>query len=87
MNARLRLHYGMPPSFILAKDSKRGKILRGGLGILGVGQMWQDVTERDLSSTEYRLAPEMEEEGGTGRLEGTPAEDSRASSNFSPRER
>jgi len=53
----VRLHYGSK-SFILAKDTKKGLVKKGGLGALGVGEMWMSVSEKDKLDPDYELAPE-----------------------------
>ena len=61
----IRLHYGLK-SFIIAKDSARGYHLKGGLGALGVGQMWFKTEDKDREDPEYQNAPEESCEGGFG---------------------
>jgi hypothetical protein len=59
---RLRLRYDQP-TWILAKDSKTGRVLRGGLGVLGVGMMWQDADAEEQATEEYLRAPEEPDPG------------------------
>lgn len=45
--------------YIVAKDTAKGKVLRGGLGGMGVGQMWCDLDlERDSQRPGWEEAPE-----------------------------
>lgn len=43
--------------WIVAKDPEPKRVLRGGLGGFGVGQMWGYATETELQSEEYAQAP------------------------------
>lgn len=54
-------------TWIVAKDSKNGYVLKGGLGGLGVGQMWFKASDKDKQESEYLNAPEMDSTGGFGR--------------------
>lgn len=47
-------------TWIVAKDPKRNRILVGGLGGLGVGQMWFDETPDHKNYPGYDEAPEAE---------------------------
>lgn len=54
---RLSLSYN---TWIVARDRKNGWVLVGGLGGLGVGQMWFKEDERDKNRPGYNEAPEQE---------------------------
>lgn len=53
---RLSLSYN---TWIVARDRDRGYVLVGGLGCMGVGQMWFKETERDKNRPGYDEAPEV----------------------------
>jgi hypothetical protein len=57
-----RLHYGLPRGYVVARDPKAGRILIGGLGGLGVGQMWVDEKDDDRTREGYDDAPLAKEE-------------------------
>jgi len=57
-----RLSYGYK-TWIIAKDTKHGRVLIGGLGGMGVGQMWFKVGQENLDDPEYLAAPEVELHG------------------------
>ena len=53
----MNLRYsGCRNTFVVARDIKRGRILLGGLGVLGVGQMWFDETDRHKDYQGYNEA-------------------------------
>lgn len=43
--------------YVLARDPANGRILLGGLGAFGVGQMWFDELERHRQYSGYEHAP------------------------------
>lgn len=47
-------------SFVIARDPGAKKILLGGLGGMGVGQMWIDTSPKDDNRIGYKNAPFME---------------------------
>lgn len=47
-------------SFVVAKDLKNKKILLGGLGGMGIGEMWFDMSEKDEARIGYQEAPVVE---------------------------
>ena len=51
--SELRLSYESPRPHVVARDPKRGVILLGGLGVLGVGCMWRVECESDVSRDGY----------------------------------
>jgi hypothetical protein len=57
---RLRADYNV---WIVKKDSPHNKVLLGGLGGMGVGQMWTDMLERYKSYPGFDEAPELKAEG------------------------
>jgi len=52
---RLRYDYNV---WVVAKDTARNKILLGGLGGCGVGEMWVDMEERHRECPGFDDAPE-----------------------------
>ena len=46
--------------FIIAKDTKRSKVLLGGLGGMGVGQDWRHLTERHEGIPGFDSAPDID---------------------------
>lgn len=47
--------------FVVAKDSKKGRVLLGGLGAMGVGQMWMTMDHtRDSQRPGWDEAPEID---------------------------
>lgn len=46
--------------WIEAKDSKKGRVLISGLGTLGVGSMWFEMTERHRDYPDFEEAPEVD---------------------------
>lgn len=46
-------------TWIVAKNTPRNMVLRGGLGGVGVGQMWTAATPSDHDNLEYATAPEI----------------------------
>lgn len=52
-----RLRYNMPPPVILAKDLVNNMTLLGGLGVMGVGTMWQPTTDYHKETEAYKNAP------------------------------
>lgn len=48
-------------TWVLAKDSKRKRVLLGGLGCMGCGQMWFDDKDKYKEDPTYKDAPEQEE--------------------------
>lgn len=55
--------------WIVAKDSKLGRVLKGGLGGSGVGQMWFTADEHDQQGEGYSEAPERDSFMGWGTWE------------------
>jgi len=45
-------------TWIVAKDSAHNKVLIGGLGGMGCGQMWAETEQRHKDNLEYAVAPE-----------------------------
>ena len=57
---RFYLNYGLlKNTFVIARDKKNKKILLGGLGILGVGQMWVDEKLHHKKYRGYKKALNM----------------------------
>lgn len=65
----MNLRKGEPPwprlsysaqAYVLARDPSKGRILLGGLGGLGVGQMWFNEDERHKEYPGYADAPAKE---------------------------
>ena len=54
-----RLHYGLR-SYVIARDKLLHKILLGGLGAMGVGQLWFDEEDRHKEYPGYKEAIELE---------------------------
>ena len=50
---------GNQHTWIVAKNTPRGMVLKGGLGVMGVGQMWMVATPSDRDNLEYATAPEI----------------------------
>ena len=46
-------------TWIVAKNTPKKMVLKGGLGAMGVGQMWMTATSSDQDSVEYAVAPEV----------------------------
>ena len=46
-------------TWIVAKNTSKDMVLKGGLGAMGVGQMWLAATPSDRDSLEYATAPEI----------------------------
>lgn len=46
-------------TWIVAKNTPKGMVLRGGLGAIGVGQTWMAATSSDHDRLEYAAAPEI----------------------------
>ena len=46
-------------TFVVARDKERGKVLIGGLGGMGVGQMWVDETPAHKDYPGYEDAEEF----------------------------
>ena len=46
--------------WIEAKDSKKERVLVSGLGTLGVGSMWFEMTERHRDYPDFKEAPEVD---------------------------
>lgn len=63
-----RLHIGLNDNLhIVARDRAKGNILVGGLGVMGVGQMWSpEDSEHHASYPGYEDAPEVDSTGGFG---------------------
>lgn len=64
-NAQNFLEYGpglrySTGTFVVARDRKCKRVLTGGLGGMGVGQMWGSQCSTDREKPGYRHAPEME---------------------------
>lgn len=57
---RLRVDYH---TFIVAKDTKNRRLLIGGLGCLGVGEMWSEAWDEDKNKPGFDEAPEMDTTG------------------------
>lgn len=55
-------------TWIVARDRKDGWVLLGGLGGMGVGEMWSKETEFDKNKPGYEDAPERSSAGGFGRV-------------------
>jgi hypothetical protein len=53
---RLSRRYGM---FVVARDRQQGMVLLGGLGAVGVGQMWRPDDGSDKDYPGYDDAPEQ----------------------------
>jgi hypothetical protein len=51
---RLSYRYG---SYVIARDPERGRILIGGLGSMGMGEMWMTESDGDKSRPGYDEAP------------------------------
>ena len=51
---------------LVARDRKRGRILRGGLGAMGVGQMWGTAGADDMGAPGFDTLPELDSFGGFG---------------------
>ena len=49
----------MRPLPMLAKCTERGKVLRGGFGPFGVGEMWCDAHDSDKASPEWADLPDV----------------------------
>jgi hypothetical protein len=54
------------PAWIVARDRARGYVLLGGLGGMGVGEMWFPDGEDMRKKEGYDQAPERNSEGGFG---------------------
>lgn len=50
-----RLKYSQK-SHIIGKDQSANKMLLGGLGALGVGQMWVNIEDKDRQNPEFKKA-------------------------------
>lgn len=46
-------------TWIVAKNTPKDMVLKGGLGAIGVGQMWLAATPSDHDNLEYATAPEI----------------------------
>ena len=53
-------------TWIIARDRKRARVLTGGLGGLGVGEMWCVMNRADMESPDFADAPERDSWGGFG---------------------
>jgi len=53
-------HGDLPTTFIVARDRKKKMVLRGGLGFMGVGQMWSKEGAYDQTLAGFDSAPEVE---------------------------
>ncbi len=60
---RIRFDYNR---WIVARDRARGWSLHGGLGCLGVGQMWIEDSDRTASLPGYEDAPDRDSAGQFG---------------------
>lgn len=60
---RLRSDYN---TWIVARDRSRGYVLVGGLGCMGMGEMWCRDEPRYASYPGYAAAEELSSEGGFG---------------------
>lgn len=47
-------------TFVIAKDIRNGWVLLGGLGGMGVGQMWFGLEERHKSYANFDSAPDID---------------------------
>jgi len=54
--------------FVIAKDTKNGEVLLGGLGGMGVGQMWFGITEYNQQYEGFDDAPDIDTETHGARL-------------------
>src|SRR5271154_1836715 len=54
-------------TWVVARDRTDGWVLLGGLGGMGVGEMWSKETERDQDRPGYAEAPERSSVDGFGR--------------------
>ncbi len=71
-NAKLFMENGpglnyLYKTWIKAKDTKDGYVLLGGLGGMGVGEMWSKTEDRHKENPAYADAPEVSSVGGFGR--------------------
>ena len=53
-------------TWVVAKDTANRRVLIGGLGAIGVGEMWFDMTEEVIGRTGFEEAPEQDSTGGFG---------------------
>ncbi len=47
-------------SFVVAKDTKNKKLLLGGLGGMGMGEMWVNLCDGDENRSGFAEAPEVD---------------------------
>lgn len=52
--------------WVVARDRERGRVLLGGLGAMGVGEMWFVDADRYVNYVGYDDAPEGDSRGGFG---------------------